>query len=96
MAGMGRFADKKRKGGDKMAGLKKKDKRGVACRAAIIDYIRQYTMQHRESPSYREIGTAIGRSQRTVNYHLQMLEKDGIVAYEDSRIRTVYIVGDYE
>lgn len=80
-----------------MAGLKKrKDKRGEACRAAILDYIRRYTMEHRESPSYREIGAAIGRSQRTVNYHLQILEKDGIVAYEDSRIRSVYIVGDYE
>jgi repressor LexA len=56
----------------------------------MLDFIQQYTAQHGFAPSVREIGKAVGiRSTRAVQYHLDILVRDGLVERRDRRARTL-------
>ncbi len=45
----------------------------------VFDFYRQYLKEHGESPSYREVGKALGRDVRNVHYHVKRLELAGCI-----------------
>lgn len=46
----------------------------------IVDYVNQFVYENGYSPSVREIGAAVGlRSTASVSYHLQALQKKGLL-----------------
>jgi len=54
----------------------------------ILDFLSAYINVHGYSPSMREIAEAIGRSVSTVYYHMQLLEKWGLVTHQPRKARS--------
>ena len=60
--------------------------------SAILAYISRYMAAHGYSPTYREIGSAIGiRSSSTVCSHLRALRDQGFFAFDDRKARGISI-----
>ena len=60
----------------------------------ILEYLRDRTREHRYPPTVREIGRAVGlSSSSTVQNHLNILERKGLVRRDPTKSRTVEIVG---
>jgi repressor LexA len=59
-------------------------------RQKMLDFIRQYTIEHGFAPSVREIGKAIGiSSTRAVQYHIDILVRDGLLERRGRHARTL-------
>lgn len=56
----------------------------------MLDFIQRYTNQHGFAPSVREIARAVGiKSTRAVQYHIDILVRDGLLERQDRRARTL-------
>ncbi|MFO7650753.1 MAG: transcriptional repressor LexA [bacterium] len=59
-------------------------------RQKMLDFIQRYTTQHGFAPSVREIALAVGiKSTRAVQYHLDILVRDGLLERQGRRARTL-------
>ena len=62
-------------------------------REAVYLAIGVFWGQYRFAPTYRELGRLTGlKSASTVKYHLDNLVRDGLIAYDPGKNRTVRIV----
>lgn len=62
---------------------KRTNKKGVATRAQIMQYLHEYHAKHGYMPSYREIGAAINiSSTATIYMHMQYLINEGLLESE--------------
>ena len=60
----------------------------------IMEFIEQFTREHKYPPSVREIGAAVGlRSPSTVHAHLTALKEKGILQKDDRKTRALSIPG---
>jgi repressor LexA len=58
--------------------------------AAILDAIREFTVEHGYPPSVREIGAKVGlSSSSTVQSHLKSLEKRGLISRDPTKPRAL-------
>ena len=56
----------------------------------ILDFIEAYAERHGVSPSYREIGDAVGlKSSSTVKYQVEQLQEKRYLARRDRMPRTI-------
>ena len=63
--------------------------------AAILSFISRYMAANGYSPTYREIGSAVGiRSSSTVCSHLRALRDQGFIAFDTRKARGISI-SDY-
>ena len=63
----------------------------------ILTYIKKYIAENNYSPSIREIGKGNNlSSSATVHAHLNNLIKKGYIKKEDSKFRTIEIIGENE
>ena len=59
----------------------------------VVDFIREYTREHEQSPTIREIGNAMGdRSTSVVRYGLAKLERDGRIKREHGIHRAIVVI----
>ncbi len=59
----------------------------------IVDFVREFTYEKGYSPSVREIGAAVGLSSTaSVSYHLQQLQKKGLLVAPESKGKKRVIV----
>ncbi len=59
----------------------------------LLDFIAEFTMTHRASPSYREIMTGMGYSSvATVAEHIKNLTEKGLLQKADFQARSVELV----
>jgi SOS-response transcriptional repressor LexA len=64
-------------------------------RRRIVAFIADYNRTQQRSPSYREIGDAVGlTSTSSVAHQLGQLERAGRIAHEDGARRGLRVVGD--
>lgn len=62
-------------------------------RDRIVDFIRDYTAEHRYPPSMAEIGAGVGlQSKSTVSHHMGRLEIEGRIRRHPFRSRSVVVV----
>jgi repressor LexA len=60
----------------------------------IMEFIAQFTREHKYPPSVREIGAAVGlRSPSTVHAHLKALKEKGALLKDDRKTRSLSIPG---
>lgn len=63
----------------------------------ILAFIKAYKEEFDYTPSYREIGNAVGLSSvATVAYQLHELAAKGLVSIREGRQRAIKLVGDNE
>lgn len=63
---------------------------GINARENIYDYIEQYILQHKYSPSLEEIRKNIGVcSKNTVYVHLRRMREEGMIDFVDGIPRTI-------
>lgn len=68
---------------------------GDKTRVAIVNAIREFIDEHGYSPSIRDLCRLTGiKSTSNVSYHLEVLEKGGVVRREPGTMRSVRLVGD--
>lgn len=66
---------------------------GVKRRSRIMEYIKKYISEYGYSPSFREIGKAVGlASPSTVKTHMDTLKREGLVTFNPTSPRTIRIV----
>ncbi len=59
-------------------------------RKRIVEFVEQYVQEHGFAPSVREIGSAVGiRSTRAVQYHLDILVKQGVIERTRGKARSL-------
>lgn len=59
-----------------------------ASKYRVYEYIIDYLMENICYPTVREICLGVGLSSTsTVHHHLQSLDEEGLISYEDGRIR---------
>lgn len=59
----------------------------------ILEFVRQFTYENGFAPSVREIGAAVGLSSTaSVSYHLQQLQKKGLLQSADGKGRKRAVV----
>ena len=64
----------------------------TSCESAILAYISYYMASYGYSPTYREIGSAVGiRSSSTVCSHLRALRDQGFIAFDARKARGISI-----
>lgn len=64
----------------------------ASCESAILAYISHYMASNGYSPTYREIGSAVGiRSSSTVCSHLRALRDQGFIAFDSRKARGISI-----
>ena len=64
----------------------------TSCESAILAYISHYMASYGYSPTYREIGSAVGiRSSSTVCSHLRALRDQGFIAFDSRKARGISI-----
>jgi repressor LexA len=62
---------------------------------AILDFIRDFSSKTRYPPTIREIGKSVGISSTSVvNYNLNVLEKQGLIARDKTISRGIKLAGD--
>src|SRR5512139_2770475 len=62
---------------------------------AILDFIRDFSNKTRYPPTIREIGKSVGISSTSVvNYNLNVLEKQGLIARDKTISRGIKLVQD--
>lgn len=60
----------------------------------ILDFIEQFTREHKYPPSVREIGAAVGlRSPSTVHAHIKALTEKGFLQKDDRKTRALSLPG---
>lgn len=60
-------------------------------RGKIVRFVRQYIEEHGFSPSFREIGRAVGiRSTKAVKYHLDILAEEGVLSRTPGQARSLH------
>ncbi|MDR0293511.1 MAG: transcriptional repressor LexA [Oscillospiraceae bacterium] len=60
----------------------------------ILDFVEQFTREHKYPPSVREIGAAVGlRSPSTVHAHIKALTEKGFLQKDDRKTRALSIPG---
>lgn len=59
---------------------------------AALDYIEEHIEMHDQSPSYEEIGRAIGSKRQNVMVIIRALEEKGFIAREPYRRRSIVVV----
>ncbi len=63
---------------------------GDNVRAKILDFIRNYMLEHRYPPTLREICSGVGlKSTASTFTHLRKLEEDGLITTRSGEPRTV-------
>jgi len=63
----------------------------------VLDYIKSYVAEHGYPPAVREIGKALGlNSPATIQSHINALKEKGFIKKENSKYRTLEIVGTNE
>lgn len=61
----------------------------------ILEFIRRYRAEHRVSPTYDEIGAAVGlKSRGNVALHLERMEARGLIRRHHQQPRSIEIVDD--
>jgi repressor LexA len=64
---------------------------------AILDFIRAFARKTRYPPTIREIGKSVGISSTSVvNYNLNVLERQGLIARDKTISRGIKLVDDTE
>lgn len=62
---------------------------------AILDFIRSFSAKTKYPPTIREIGKSVGISSTSVvNYNLNVLEKQGLIARDKTISRGIKLVGE--
>src|SRR5512139_4032476 len=62
---------------------------------AILDFIRSFSVKTKYPPTIREIGKSVGISSTSVvNYNLNVLEKQGLIARDKTISRGIKLAGD--
>jgi repressor LexA len=63
-------------------------------RQVILDFIREYRLRHDYAPTLREIGEHCGiKSTSNVEFHLSRLEREGLIARERDKSRSISLTG---
>lgn len=61
-----------------------------ARRRKIVEFVKKYVEEHGFSPSFREIGRAVGiKSTKAVKYHLDVLTKEGVLRRTPGQARSL-------
>ncbi len=62
---------------------------------AILDFIREFAVKTKYPPTIREIGKSVGISSTSVvNYNLNVLEKQGLIARDKTISRGIKLLGE--
>ncbi len=59
---------------------------------AVLDYIRTFLDERNMSPTVREIENAVGKSRGSIQNSLKRLQKDGYIAWNRNKSRTIRIL----
>lgn len=71
--------------------------KGTETRKSIFEFIKNYVKENQYPPTFREIGVAVGiKSTNTIYCHMHKLQEMGVVVLDESRARTIKIVGELE
>jgi repressor LexA len=61
---------------------------------AIVEFIQRFSREHRYPPTIREIGQEVGISSTSVvNYNLNILEREGVIARDREVSRGIKLIG---
>lgn len=62
---------------------------GEPIRQAILAELRRRELAREPAPTWAELASAVGASERNARYHCARLRSAGLVAYTDGRMRTL-------
>lgn len=77
--------------------MAQKRKYGHPTRRRILEVVKKYQQEHGFSPTLRDIGKkAMIASISSVEYHLCIMETDGIITRRPRTARSIVVIGEYE
>ena len=65
-------------------------KNGIARRQSMLEFIKEFYLEHGYGPSYRELCSETGlKTTSAVMYHLLIMREDGDITYDDRTPRSI-------
>ena len=65
---------------------------GALRRKQIVKFIREFTREEKIAPTQQEIADALGLYKNSVQYHLAILSKEGLVTSTPGKARSIRVV----
>jgi repressor LexA len=67
-------------------------KRGRQMRLAILKFVESFVERNGYAPALREVTAGVGlASWSSISHHLQLMRADGLVSWEEGKVRTLAV-----